>query len=64
MIKISDKYSWSDICSFTEEDMTKLLSFYASGGVPTLAQLRPDQEGRDADKEDLFDGSFGFSVGS
>ncbi len=59
--KISDKYSWSEICSFTEEDMTKLLSYYTSGTVPPLAELRPGQEIENAD---VFDGSFGFSVGS
>ena len=61
--KVSDAYTWDDMCDFTEEDMDNLLRFYASGKVPTLDDLLAMRRSPGA-KIDVFDGSFGFSVGA
>ena len=63
MTKVSDAYGWDQMCEFTDEDMQNLLRFYPKGEVPAidvLLALRGDPEGS---KLDLFDGSFGFSLG-
>ena len=63
MTKVSDAYGWDQMCEFTDEDMQNLLRFYPKGEVPSidvLLALRGDPEGS---KLDLFDGSFGFSIG-
>ena len=65
MIKVSDAFSWEEMCDFTDEDMDNLLRFYEAGKVPSLDVLlamRGDPGA--ASKVDLFDGSFGFSVGA
>lgn len=40
MIKVSDAFSFEDLCGLTDEDMENLLTFYAAGAVPTLDKLR------------------------
>ncbi|RKU42380.1 Bifunctional dehydrogenase and ferrochelatase [Coniochaeta pulveracea] len=61
MIKVSDAYDWEQFCKMSEEDMANLLSFYAKGKVPTMEELKAMRA--EGDPEDVFDGSFGFSVG-
>ncbi|KAK0732217.1 hypothetical protein B0H67DRAFT_477518 [Lasiosphaeris hirsuta] len=63
MTKVSDKYSWDEMCGFDEEDMANLLRYYPSGKVPELDVLRAKRSG-DGSQLDVFDGSFGFSVGA
>ncbi|KXX82218.1 Siroheme biosynthesis protein met8 [Madurella mycetomatis] len=63
MTKVSDSYSWDEMCDLSEEDMSNLLRFYASGKVPALDVLKTMRSNPDIDL-DVFDGSFGFSVGS
>ncbi|KAH8681654.1 putative siroheme synthase Met8 [Xylariales sp. PMI_506] len=63
MTKVSDKYSWGEMCALTEEDMTNLLSFYKPGTVPDVDVLKAMRGGREPMDFDLFDGSFGFSIG-
>ncbi|KAI1383807.1 siroheme synthase middle domains-like protein [Hypoxylon trugodes] len=60
--KISDAYSWDDMCSLTDEDMDNLLTFYAPDKVPHLDMLKAMRGGRAEEDIDVFDGSFGFSV--
>lgn len=61
--RVSDAYSWADMCDFTSEDMDNLLSFYASNTVPDIDSLKSMRADPVGDKLDVFDGSFGFSVG-
>jgi precorrin-2 dehydrogenase/sirohydrochlorin ferrochelatase len=61
MIKVSDAYDWEQFCKLSEEDMANLLSFYAEGRVPAMEELKAMRAA--GDPEDVFDGSFGFSVG-
>lgn len=58
MIKVSDAYSFENLCEMDEEDMRTLLEFYNQDKVPRLACLRAMKN-----RFDAFDGSFGFSVG-
>lgn len=64
MTKVSDAYPWDEMCSLSEEDIGNLLSFYPSGKVPTLDVLKSMRTISDASQADVFDGSFGFSVGA
>jgi precorrin-2 dehydrogenase/sirohydrochlorin ferrochelatase len=64
MTKVSDAYSWDEMCGLSEEDMGNLLRFYASGKVPSLDVLKGMGSNPDLSKLDVFDGSFGFSVGA
>ncbi|KAK4446890.1 siroheme biosynthesis protein met8 [Podospora aff. communis PSN243] len=64
MTKVSDAYSWEEMCGLTEEDMGNLLKWYASGKVPSLDVLKSMRNNGDVSKLDVFDGSFGFSVGA
>lgn len=65
MSKVSDTYKWEEMSELTEEDMENLLLFYPANKVPDIDILKslrgPDN---DVKKLDIFDGSFGFSVGS
>ena len=63
MIKVSDAYSFEALCSLTDEDVDNLLRFYSSGNVPPLDILLSMRGNPDLSKIDVFDGSFGFSVG-
>lgn len=62
MTKVSDTLSWEEMCELTETDMDFLLRYYPKNVVPTFEELRVAQ-GYPPQKLDLFDGSFGFSVG-
>ncbi|KAK3688912.1 hypothetical protein B0T22DRAFT_480141 [Podospora appendiculata] len=67
MTRVSDAYSWEDMCALDEEDMDNLLKWYASGKVPELEVLKGMGSGSGVDVDGLiegFDGSFGFSVGA
>ncbi|KAK3389767.1 hypothetical protein B0H63DRAFT_409597 [Podospora didyma] len=64
MIKVSDAYSFEDMCGMTEEDMDNLLRFYFSDRVPSLDVLKALRGNTDLARLDVFDGSFGFSVGA
>ncbi|KAI2641302.1 putative siroheme synthase Met8 [Xylaria nigripes] len=63
MTVVSDAYSWSDMCALTDEDMDNLLKFYHSGKVPDIQTLKALRGGMKIEDLDVFDGSFGFSVG-
>src|SRR4051812_46164252 len=64
MTKVSDAYSWDEMCGLTNEDMENLLRWYASGKVPSLDVLKSMRGNADMSNLDVFDGSFGFSVGA
>ena len=64
MTKVSDAFTWDEMCDFTDEDMDNLLRFFASGKVPSLDVLLAQRKDSDTTKIDVFDGSFGFSVGA
>ncbi|PHH60021.1 hypothetical protein CDD81_2189 [Ophiocordyceps australis] len=64
MSKVSDAYRWEDMCNFTNEDMDNLLLFYPAEKVPSIDILLALRGGTDVKKLDVFDGSFGFSVGA
>lgn len=64
MIKVSDTYDWDSMCSFTDEDLQNLLQFYPSNKVPTIDHLRGMRANAEPIPLDVFDGSFGFSVGA
>lgn len=40
MTKVSDAYSWDDMCGLSDEDMDNLLRFYAPDKVPALDVLK------------------------
>lgn len=63
MSKVSDSYKWEDMCNLTEEDMENLLLFYPANKVPAIDVLFALRGGTDVKKLDVFDGSFGFSIG-
>lgn len=63
MTKVSEAYPWGEMCELSEEDIGNLLRFYPSGKVPSLDELRGMRKNPDLGKLDVFDGSFGFSVG-
>lgn len=63
MTKVSDAYSWEEMCELEEADMVNLLRYYPSNEVPSLDVLKEPSGGRNHGKLDVFDGSFGFSVG-
>jgi precorrin-2 dehydrogenase / sirohydrochlorin ferrochelatase len=63
MSDVSDKYRWDDLAAFTDEDLDNLLRFYQSGKVPELSMLTGMRGGRLPEDVDIFDGSYGFSLG-
>jgi len=63
MTKISDTFAWDEWCSFTDEDTDNILKFYAHGGVPSYDELMALRRDGGFGKVDVFDGSYGFSVG-
>ncbi|KAK7982043.1 siroheme synthase [Apiospora sp. TS-2023a] len=64
MIRVSDRYSWNDMCDLSDEDMDNLLSYYKPKEVPDIDILKAMRGGgMSADDMDVFDGSFGFSLG-
>lgn len=64
MSRVSDTYKWDEMCDLTEEDMENLLLFYPAGKVPSVDILKALRGGNDMKKLDVFDWSFGFSVGA
>ena len=64
MSKVSDSYKWEEMCSLSEEDMDNLLLFYPPNKVPSMDILLALRGGTDVRNLDVFDGSFGFSVGA
>ncbi|KAH7241827.1 hypothetical protein BKA59DRAFT_479430 [Fusarium tricinctum] len=64
MSKVSDTYKWDEMCGLTDEDMDNLLLFYPPNKVPAMDVLVALRGGVDLKKLDVFDGSFGFSVGA
>ncbi|KAI1061722.1 hypothetical protein LB507_010611 [Fusarium sp. FIESC RH6] len=64
MSKVSDTYKWDEMCGLTDEDMDNLLLFYPANKVPAMDVLLALRGGTDVKKLDVFDGSFGFSVGA
>ncbi|KHN99369.1 NAD(P)-binding domain protein [Metarhizium album ARSEF 1941] len=64
MSKVSDTYKWDEMCNLTIEDMDNLLLFYPADKVPSMDILLALRGGNDVRKLDVFDGSFGFSVGA
>ncbi|TWU79089.1 Bifunctional dehydrogenase and ferrochelatase [Metarhizium rileyi] len=64
MSKVSDTYKWDEMCNLTVEDMDNLLLFYPADKVPSMDILLALRGGNDVTKLDVFDGSFGFSVGA
>lgn len=63
MTKVSDAYSWDEMCTLSEDDIGNLLRFYPSGKVPPLDLLKAKRDNSDNSQLDVFDGSLGFSVG-
>jgi precorrin-2 dehydrogenase/sirohydrochlorin ferrochelatase len=64
MTKVSEAYPWDEMCQLSEEDLANLLRFYPSGKVPSLDELLGMRKNPDLSRLDVFDGSFGFSVGA
>jgi precorrin-2 dehydrogenase/sirohydrochlorin ferrochelatase len=64
MTKVSDAYSWEEMSQLTEDDMDVLLRYYPENKVPTFDEIRVAQGFPEQQRLDLFDGSFGFSVGA
>ncbi|KAK4238318.1 putative NAD(P)-binding-domain-containing protein [Achaetomium macrosporum] len=64
MTKVSDAYPFDEICGLSDEDIGNLLRFYPAGKVPSLEELKAMRSSPPAEKLDVFDGSFGFSVGA
>jgi len=64
MTRVSDAFSWDEMCGLTDEDMANLLRYYPSGRVPSLDVLKAMRGNADVSQLDVFDGSFGFSVGA
>ncbi|KAI2774494.1 siroheme synthase middle domains-like protein [Daldinia loculata] len=62
MTRVSDAYSWNEMCGLTDEDIDNLLKFYPPNDVPQLDMLQAMRGGREPEDIDVFDGSFGFSV--
>ena len=64
MSKVSDMYKWEEMCELTHEDMDHLLLFYPANKVPPMDVLKALRGGgKDVKNLDVFDGSFGFSIG-
>lgn len=61
--RVSDTYAWGDMVDLSEEDMDNLLKYYGPNKVPELDVLKSMRGGRTEEDLDVFDGSFGFSIG-
>ena len=60
---MTDSYSWKDISLLTDEDFGNLLDYYPTGHVPSMEELTAMRVDDAFSAYDVFDGSFGFSVG-
>ena len=58
MSKVCEQYTLEELIKMNEEDMERLLGFYAPGDVPNFEQIRP----LDNALTWTFDGSFGWSI--
>ncbi|KAI9891464.1 MAG: Bifunctional dehydrogenase and ferrochelatase [Vezdaea aestivalis] len=56
MSKVCESWSLKDLCDMDEEDMEMLLKFFQAGNVPSLKDLRWEEELAAG----VFDGSFGW----
>lgn len=63
MTKVSDAYTWEEMCDLTDEDLDNLLRFYEKNKVPAMDVLMSMRGQSGLESIDLFDGSFGFSIG-
>lgn len=63
MTRVSDTYKWEEMCQLSDEDMDNLLLFYPPNKVPTIKALQALRKEPPQD-QDIFEGSFGFSVGA
>lgn len=60
---VSDKYSWHELAAMEDADVENLLArFWPEGTVPEMDELKAMRGNPDAEI-DVWDGSFGFSVG-
>ncbi len=64
MTNVTNSFTWDQLCELSEEDGNNLLRFYPSGEVPSFDVLLAMRDTADLSKIDVFDGSFGFSVGA
>ncbi|XWW98747.1 hypothetical protein V2A60_006749 [Cordyceps javanica] len=63
MSKVSDTYKWEEMCQMTHEDMENLLLFYPANKAPSMDIIKSLRDVRDVEALDVFEGSFGFSIG-
>lgn len=63
MSKVSDKLTWNQMCDLTDEDMDNILKYYKGGQIPEIDVVKGMRGGRTPEDLDVFDGSFGFSIG-
>ncbi|KAH6660768.1 putative siroheme synthase Met8 [Truncatella angustata] len=63
MSKVSDKLTWNEMCDLTDEDMDNILKYYNGGKVPEVDVIKGMRGGKAPEDLDVFDGSFGFSIG-
>lgn len=63
MSKVSDTYTWEQMCQLNEEDMDNLLLFYPPNKVPSFSVILALRGGQTVEDLDVFEGQFGFSVG-
>ncbi|KAI9901119.1 hypothetical protein N3K66_002936 [Trichothecium roseum] len=64
MSRVSETYKWDELSGLTPEDMDNLLLFFPPNKVPPIVVLKALRGGSDPKRLDVFDGSFGFSVGA
>ena len=64
MSKVSETYKWDELSRLTPEDMDNLLLFFPANRAPPMIVIKALRGGSDPKKLDVFDGSFGFSVGA
>ena len=58
MSRVCEEWRLEDLVEMDEEDMERLLEFYASGDVPSFGDIRINEPRTDW----KFDGSFGWSI--
>lgn len=56
MSKVCESWSLDELCDMDEQDMEYLLKHYKPGKVPSLREIR----GEDEPEFSAFDGSFGW----
>ena len=60
MSEVCESWSLEDLTSMEDEDMRKLLEFYAPGSVPSLSKLRSEEDEDENGLFHRFEGSFGW----